>query len=1385
MNNRLISIGIVTLVAISGFLGFITFESDVVSAGTTWYVGSGPGNDSATIIGGISLAGEGDTIFVYSGTYNELVSVYKTINLTGEEKDNTIIDGGGSGEVLIIDAGWGNVSGFTIKNGSTGIHLDSSNNTISGNIISNNSDYGIRLSVSSNNTIFNNIIFNNGDGIYLKKSSNNTISYNNVLNNDEDSISHISSTNNTIINNNISSNSGYGIYLSDSQFINIKDNYFSNDGILIQGSQLSDYNTHNIPTNNLVNGKPIYYFVDNSSISIDNIPVGQLIIVNCTDVNISNIQINNTDVGIMMGHADNNTISFNNVSKTKYSILMGFSSNNSITNNIVADGEKGIVLGFSNYTQVANNIILNHSEYGLIIISSSNNTVSNNSVSLNFGGTVIESSFNITIKNNSITDNDMGIMLYGSSNNNSIIANSISSNIAGIHIISASINNLFNNNITHNDMGISIDSGSNNQIIGNMISSSNWMAIFLGSASNNNISENTLSSNNEAGISLTSSINNNITYNNIPDNDYGIQLILSSDSNTIIGNYVSSNYEGIYLGESSNNHIVENIISSNDGTGINLFSSANFNTIGNNTISNNDDGIKVWSSSMNNNITGNYISYNNWNGISIFSLSNNNNIIRNNISLNNDDGISIMQSSNNYIHLNNFFDNGNQADNVMSDNIWNDTYSLGGNYWSDYSPTCPDLYDGPTTPQTTGSSDGICDIPYTINDTGMDYYPLKDPVDIPAPLDFIPPATIINLNAYNPTNDSITLSWTAQGDDGGIGTANGYVLKYSTSGLITNADWDSVSNYSQSWTPLTAGGTETYNVNGLNSSTMYWFAIKAYDEAFNYGEISNSPSETTTTLVDTTPPATINDLTASNATQNSITLTWTAVADNGTNLISGNASYYDIRYLVDSPITDINWVTATQISGEPLPAVSGSQEAFLIIGLSSGVTYYFAIMVGDEVSNWSPVSNSPNATTIGVDETPPTIKEVVTTPSTQESGALVNISVNVTDNVGVDTVYVKIINPDSQIIGNYSMNYDEINGAYFYNSVYLSPGIYTFFIWAKDTSNIWNSTQSAPSQFVIQDTTIPTIIYTPNPSTQELGKKVNITTIVTDNVNVAEVWVQIFDPDDSELENITMNLLNSTDNYWYNITCFSLGNYEYIIWVKDSSENWNFAVGSFSVQDTIPPIANAGSNKTIPQGVIVTFDASDSSDGNRIDNYSWIFSYDGEEIILYGMNSTFKFEVTGIYLVALEVTDPSNNLAIDMIWITIYSLDSDNDGLTDYDEENIYETEPNEADTDGDGIDDGEEVASGTDPLKPDQTKKQEKLFFENYWWMFQIISLFIIAMLLFSLFKRKEGIKDKETINEVPSDPEEKPSIESSFPSEGESIEDQQLPPPPPPDDD
>ena len=212
--------------------------------GTTLYIGGGgPGNYS-TIQGAIDDAKPGDAIYVYSGTYYENVRVKKTLSLTGEDRDTTIIDGGGTKTVVRLSADWVNITGFTLTNtdwfgsgielyhaedcyvasnnavgNGYGISLEySHSNTIASNDISNNW-VGISLDYSSRNTLIANDVSNNwidgiyeGDGIVFYYSSNNTMANNNVSNNDY-GISIRVSSNNTLVNNNIYSNSGRGISL--------------------------------------------------------------------------------------------------------------------------------------------------------------------------------------------------------------------------------------------------------------------------------------------------------------------------------------------------------------------------------------------------------------------------------------------------------------------------------------------------------------------------------------------------------------------------------------------------------------------------------------------------------------------------------------------------------------------------------------------------------------------------------------------------------------------------------------------------------------------------------------------------------------------------------------------------------------------------------------------------------------------------------------------------------------------------------------------------------------------------------------------------------------------------------------------------------------------
>ena len=304
----------------------------------TLYVGgTGTGNYSK-IQDAIDVSNEGDTIYVYSGIYYEFVVwVDKSIDLVGENRDTTIIDGLG-GDVIHIGADWVNITGFTIQNGSdSGIDIYSLNNTITGNIIRDNR-YGIQFNlqwafysnITGYNTIYDNIITLNTEyGIFLDYTSNSTIISNNISYNDDSGIFlRDFSYNNTISNNIIANNGNYGINLRSC----------SNNAI-----------SSNTITNNNENGINLFWSYYNNIFGntiIDNNNSGINLTVSSYNIIYENSIANNGKCGINLAAiSENNDISSNNIANnSQFGINLFFSLNNSIKENEIRENNYGLYM---------------------------------------------------------------------------------------------------------------------------------------------------------------------------------------------------------------------------------------------------------------------------------------------------------------------------------------------------------------------------------------------------------------------------------------------------------------------------------------------------------------------------------------------------------------------------------------------------------------------------------------------------------------------------------------------------------------------------------------------------------------------------------------------------------------------------------------------------------------------------------------------------------------------------------------------------------------------------------------------------------------------------------------------------------------------------------
>jgi len=248
MKTSIISIGICLLFILTVVnpmtvaIDNVKKSSIPITSGKTLYVGgSGEGNYTS-IQDALDNASDGDTVFVYddSSPYYEFLIINKTINLIGENKFTTIIDGEGNGDIVKVATDWVNISSFTINNSGllySGIEMKNKFNTITNNIISNNYN-GIYLYKSIGNNISNNIISNSWVAINLEFFSDNNTIKGNMITKNNFGIILCPANNVDILKNNISNNNHYGVCLSYNKIYDIfhysdknnieKNNFFNN-----------------------------------------------------------------------------------------------------------------------------------------------------------------------------------------------------------------------------------------------------------------------------------------------------------------------------------------------------------------------------------------------------------------------------------------------------------------------------------------------------------------------------------------------------------------------------------------------------------------------------------------------------------------------------------------------------------------------------------------------------------------------------------------------------------------------------------------------------------------------------------------------------------------------------------------------------------------------------------------------------------------------------------------------------------------------------------------------------------------------------------------------------------------------------------------------------
>lgn len=225
-----------------------------------------------------------------------------------------------------------------------------------------------------------------------------------------------------------------------------------------------------IDTSNTVNGKPVYYWVNqhNKTVPFD---AGFVALQYCSGINVQSLNLEGNAQGILLIYTNDSTIKGNILTRNLEGITLKESCKNVISDNLIKENKgNGVYLSHSTNNVIVNNEIKINSNVGVNISYSTSNIVTENQITENGGNGIFLTDIkdsNIA-KNNVTLNNGCGIG-FGYGPNGIVKGNIISKNDIGIWISNAHDDTIILNNVTENS-GVAVyleGDQKNNQIYNN------------------------------------------------------------------------------------------------------------------------------------------------------------------------------------------------------------------------------------------------------------------------------------------------------------------------------------------------------------------------------------------------------------------------------------------------------------------------------------------------------------------------------------------------------------------------------------------------------------------------------------------------------------------------------------------------------------------------------------------------------------------------------------------------------------------------------------------------------------------------------------------------------------------------------------------------------
>jgi chitodextrinase len=568
-------------------------------------------------------------------------------------------------------------------------------------------------------------------------------------------------------------------------------------------------------------------------------------------------------------------------------------------------------------------------------------------------------------------------------------------------------------------------------------------------------------------------------------------------------------------------------------------------------------------------------------------------------------------------------------------------------------------------------------------------------------VDTASPSVPTNLVATAISSSKINLSWTASTDNVGVA---GY--------RVERCLGTSCTAFLQTGT----GTAASYSDTGLTAGTMYRYQVRAVDAAGNlsgYSAIASATTQTTQPAPDTASPSVPTNLVATAISSSKINLSWTASTDNVG--VAGYKIYRDGTYILSTSATSAS-----------------------VVGLAPETTYRFIVRANDETGNTSVDSISVSATTLfSEDTTAPGIPSNLII--TNVSSSKISLSWNATtDNVGVKGY--NIFRNNNFLASVTATSYSDLGGT--------PSSTYSYQVSAYDAAGNVGVRSSSVSV-----TTPPLSTDSPVTFSVQIGKE-----ICRNNTAYAPITFSVVPPEAGNFSVAGTAIGNKT--FTSGVFEMQSGFYAWEGvakqgYLSSEEENGSFTVSSKACQtssvsdvsvpatttakkpvsSTVPPIitstapskppaeppviagetneqTNESANEPadVPSKTFATYAETDAAMQKDAADIPASASLSQKLALTEEIRNTYAFAPESPTVViggasfsrVLEpekVVEKVENIIQERTPDAFLS-DTDTDEISDYDETNIYGTDPKVKDTDGDGLSDSMEILAGTNPLE-------------------------------------------------------------------------------------